>query len=231
MLNISPAVHRRPISSPNRISALNFHQNITSRYPGVTAVSTTSPPGGSRLFLVGVGKYLAICFLTTLIIYLSLITTSAPVSYEDLNPVKRAIAVLEKKGFNREAFLLRNMAVYRSSNSWLNGISDRENAYAATNFPFEIITLYPDFYTKATDDTERAMILLHEAQHLQGADEMGAYSYVWQNRARLGWTRLKYGTTDSYITIEELTRAEAPALFSCKNKIWSDCTETLFVKK
>jgi hypothetical protein len=105
----------------------------------------------------------------------------------------------------------------------------KENAYAATNFPFQMITLYPDFYHKAKDDTERAMILLHEAQHLQGADEQEAYAYVWKNRTRLGWTQITYGGTPTYIDVAGLTRENAPALFTCTQKVWNDCTENLQV--
>ena len=74
------------------------------------------------------------------------------------------------------------------------------------------------------------MVLLHEAQHLKGGDEKAAYSFVWQNRERLGWTQLSHGTTPSYITIEQQTREFAPELFTCRQNLWSDCTETLACK-
>ena len=94
-----------------------------------------------------------------------------------------------------------------------------------------MITLYDDFYKRATDDTERAMILLHEAQHLLGANEHSAYSYVWRHRRQLGWTQLTHGTTETYVTIAEQTRENAPDLFDCPSKVWSDCTETLSVRR
>jgi hypothetical protein len=75
------------------------------------------------------------------------------------------------------------------------------------------------------------MVLLHEAQHLQGADEAGAYSYVWQHRQQLGWTQITHGSTPSYITIGEQTRDYAPDLFRCQNKAWNDCTETLEARR
>lgn len=159
--------------------------------------------------------------------YLSLVATSAPVEPQDMAKVRRAIVLLDEKGFGREVFLLRHFATFRSRDNWLNGFAEKESAFAATNFPFQIITLYPDFYSKATDDTERAMILLHEAQHLQGKDERGAYSYVWQHREQLGWTQISHGTTPSYITISQLTRENAPELFTCAEKVWNDCTERL----
>jgi len=163
--------------------------------------------------------------------YLSLIATSAPLELNERLAVQRAIGVLEEKGFEREAFLLRHTVTFRSTDNWLNLMTKQDNAYAATNFPFQIITLYPDFYKKATDDTERAIVLLHEAQHLQGADEPAAYSYVWKNRERLGWNQLRYGTTPSYVTISEQTRDIAPELFRCPNKVFFDCTETLSAKR
>ena len=185
--------------------------------------------GGTSLGL------LASCLIAALLalfaFYLSLIASSAPLEQKERSAVVRAIAVLETKGFEREAFLLRHTVVFRATDNWLNILTKQDNAYAATNFPFQIITLYPDFYKKATDDTERAIILLHEAQHLQGADEPTAYSYVWKHRAQLGWTQLKYGTTPSYVTISEQTRDIAPELFSCPDKVFYDCTETLTAKR
>src|SRR5262249_45113256 len=150
--------------------------------------------------------------LTLFAFYLSLIATSTPVEPRDMTKVRQAIDLLDEKGFKREAFLLRHTVTFRSRDNWLNSMTEKENAFAATNFPFQIVTLYPDFYFKATDDTERAMILLHEAQHLQGKDEAGAYSYVWMHREQLGWTQISHGTTPSYITIQQLTRENAPEL-------------------
>lgn len=169
---------------------------------------------------------LSICAL-----YLSLVATSVPLDYGQQQKVQSAISLLNEKGFSREAFLLRSVVMFRRGDNWLNSLAKRDSAYAATNFPFQIVTLYPDFYGKAIDDTERAMILLHEAQHLKGKDEAAAYAYVWQQRDRLGWTQLSHGTTPSYITIGELTRTYAPELFTCPNKVWRDCTETLEVGK
>lgn len=159
--------------------------------------------------------------------YLSLIATSEPVSPTNMQTINRAIDVLVEKGFVGEARLLRYAVTYRSTDNWFNRQVEKENAYAATNFPFEVITVYPDFYTKSKDDTERAMILLHEAQHLKGKDERAAYTFVWQNRERLGWTQRSHGTTESYITIKEQTRENAPELFSCPSRLWNDCTESL----
>ncbi|NNF00480.1 MAG: hypothetical protein HKN25_15790 [Pyrinomonadaceae bacterium] len=175
--------------------------------------------------------YLLIGILTLLIFYLSLITTSQPLSSSESQSVARAISLLEQKGFRGEAFLLRNVATFRRWDNWLNELAESENAYAATNFPFEIITLYPDFFEKAVDDTERAMILLHEAQHLKGASEKTAYETVWRNRTKLGWTLISHGVTETYVTIELQTREHSPELFTCSKNLWNDCTESLLARK
>ena len=150
---------------------------------------------------------------------------------DERSAVDRAVAVLEAKGFASEVFLLRNVTTFRSSDNWLNQAVGGENAYAATNYPFGIITIYPDFYTKAADDTERAMILLHEAQHLKNKNEAEAYAYVWRERQRLGWTTLSHGTTPTFVTVELQTRENSPELFTCRSKAWDDCTETLQARR
>lgn len=165
-----------------------------------------------------------VAMLVAGLFYTSLLVTSAPVNERDIDTVHRAIAILESKGFDREVYMLRNTALFRGTDHWFNDTVLKEDAYAATNFPFQIVTVYNDFYTKAVDDTERAMILLHESRHLLGEDEAAAYSYVWQNRERLGWTQLTHGTTESYVTIEQQTRENAPELFTCTKNLWNDCT-------
>ena len=161
------------------------------------------------------------------VFYSSLIATSKPINAEQYSKVNDAISLLEARGFEREAFLLRHTAEFRGSDNWFNSAVLKADSYAATNFPFQIITLYPDFYSKTTDDVERAMVLLHEAKHLEGKDETAAYSYVWQNRGRIGWTQLDHGTTPTYVTISEQTRENAPELFTCSDRLWNDCTEKM----
>ncbi len=176
------------------------------------------------------GYYLAVTLCLLSIFHSSLLVTSQPLRADEQEAVTRAVDLLDAKGFSREAFLLRRLTLFRNTDNWLNAVTDKENAFAATNYPFNIITLYPDFFMKAQDDAERAMILLHEAQHLQGANEREAYGYAWRNRHRVGWTILSHGTTESYISVETLTREIAPELFTCKDKIWNDCTESLPAK-
>jgi hypothetical protein len=177
------------------------------------------------VFFQQLGNYTASIVLALVAFYLSLLTTSLPPAKHERAAIDRAIAVLADKGYDREVFLLRRTVTFRGTDHWLNNFVEKENAYASTNFPFQIVTLYPDFYGKAADDTERAMVLLHEARHLMGENENQAYSYVWQNRKRLGWTLQTHGTTESYVTIEQQTRENAPELFNCPEKSWDDCTE------
>ncbi|MGI8787615.1 MAG: hypothetical protein ACR2HG_07645 [Pyrinomonadaceae bacterium] len=166
-----------------------------------------------------------ICALTLLGFYLSMIFTSKPLSYEEKKQVQNAVRVLDEKGFSREVFLLEYLTNFRSNDNWLNASTKFENAYAATNFPLEIMTVYPDFFTDAKDDTERAAILLHEAQHLKGANERQAYEFVWRNRKRLGWTKEAYGNSTVWRNVRQQTREFAPNLFVCGWNETGDCTE------
>ena len=157
--------------------------------------------------------------------YLSLLATSSPLAPNDGINVVKAISILEAKGFSEEVFYLRYLSRFRSNDNWLNASTRDENAYAATNFPFEIVTIYPEFSTIPQDDIERAMILLHEAQHLQGADEETAYKYVWQNRQKLGWTKETHGNSKVYINVSKQTKEFAPNLFRCDWNPGDDCTK------
>lgn len=139
--------------------------------------------------------------------------------------IQNAVGVLKEKGFAGEVFLLNYLTSYRANDNWLNASTKFENAYAATNFPFEIMTVYPDFFVYTADDTERAAILLHEAQHLKGADEKEAYEYVWRNRSKLGWTRETHGSSVIWQNVRRQTREFAPNLFVCDWNEAGDCTE------
>lgn len=88
------------------------------------------------------------------------------------------------------------------------------------------MTVYPDFFTYPVDDTERAALFLHEAQHLKGADEKEAYKFVWENRIKLGWTREKYGSTAIFTDVEKQTKEIVPELFICQANDSGDCTES-----
>jgi hypothetical protein len=176
-------------------------------------------------------KYLRRLMLTPFLIaflllgfYLSLRLTAEPLAAEEEATLNRALAVLDERGFTSEARMLRYAATYRRTDNWLNRRARFENAYAAVNFPFQIVTLYPDFFDKPKDDTERAVILLHEAQHLYGADEPQAYEYVWRKRRQLAWTAEVYSTTRVWNNVAEATRTYAPRVFSCGLEQNEDCS-------
>lgn len=167
----------------------------------------------------------AVCFIALLGFYLSMLFTSASLRYEEKKQIQNAVKILKVKGFDTEVFLLKYLTSFRGDDNWLNASTKFENAYAATNFPFEIMTVYPDFFVYPADDTERAAILLHEAQHLKGADEKEAYEYVWRNRKKLGWTKGTHGRSIVWQNIRRQTREFAPNLFVCDWNEAGDCTE------
>jgi hypothetical protein len=171
----------------------------------------------------------AICAIVTLVtllgFYFSLIFSASRLSYEEQQQVQAAIQVLKDRGFADEAFLLEHLAVFRANDHWLNASVEKESAYAATNFPFEIVTIYPDFFKYPVDDVERAAILLHEAKHLEGKDELEAYEFVWRNRAKLGWTFSRYRFSQNFIEVRRQTAENVPGLFVCDINIFRDCTE------
>jgi hypothetical protein len=157
--------------------------------------------------------------------YASMLNSSQPLTLEQKQAVDRAIKLLDEKGFTTDAALLRYAANYRATDNWWNRWVGHNDAYAATNFPFEFVTLYPLFFTRTADDTERAIVLLHEAQHLRGYGERKAHAEVWKNRKRLGWTREQYGGTKVWNNVREFTIKYAPEAFSCGADRLSDCTE------
>ena len=166
-----------------------------------------------------------VCFVALFGFYLSMLFTSATLKYDEKTQVKNAVKILDQKGFSREVFLLNYLTSFRSNDNWLNASTKFENAYAATNFPFEIMTVYPDFFVYPADDTERAAILLHEAQHLKGADEKEAYEYVWRNRQKLGWTKATHGKSVVWQNVRRQTQEFAPNLFVCDWNEANDCTD------
>ena len=90
--------------------------------------------------------------------YASLVHSAAPLTAEQHSTVSSAIDLLEAKGFSDEVFLLRTTAAFRSNDNWLNASVEKENAFAATNFPFAIVTLYPEFFERTSSNVERAAI-------------------------------------------------------------------------
>lgn len=179
------------------------------------------PPRIFRRLLV----LLLVCIAAVAGFYVSLLFSADRPGVQEKATINAAIDIIESRGFAQEAFILRHVASFRRTDNWLNASVAKENAFAATNFPFEIVTVYPDFYSYPFDDVERAAILLHEAKHLQGADEKEAYEFVWRNREQLGWTLEKYATSTVWSEIRKQTRDYVPVMFVCENNFFSDCTE------
>ena len=179
----------------------------------------------------GTGRYLRrmliffiVCLMAIGIFYSSLIFTAAPLTASERERVDVAVQLLEQRSFINEAFLLRDLATFRRNDNWLNAAVPKESAFAATNYPFAVITLYPDFFTYTMDDIERAAILLHEARHLKGYNEEDAYEFVWRNRKYLGWTEDKYGDSVVWRNVRRQTKDFAPNLFVCEFRPLGDCT-------
>ncbi|MFT3744986.1 MAG: hypothetical protein QM785_11925 [Pyrinomonadaceae bacterium] len=188
-----------------------------------TTVSGTA--GRKRPIIIRVVVCIGVCLVLLIGFYLSLIGSSKSLTAEQKATIHAATELVRTRGFETEATMLESFAVYRASDSWFNSMIPKENAFAATNFPFEIMTVYADFFAYPADDTERAAILLHEARHLQGKDEKDAYEFVWKNRAKLGWTRDKYAHSPVWQNVRRQTREYAPSLFICEGSDFNDCTE------
>jgi hypothetical protein len=175
-------------------------------------------------FLRRLAVFMAVCVAAIVLFYCSLVFTASPLAAGERSQVDAAIVVLEKRGFINEAYLLRDLATFRNNDNWLNASVAKENAFAATNYPFAIITLYPDFFSYPEDDIERAAILLHEARHLKGYGEEDAYEFVWRNRKYLGWTAEKYSRSSVWQNVRRQTKEFSPNLFVCDFNPFNDCT-------
>ena len=178
-----------------------------------------------RLIFKSLTRILILTLVLLFLGYTSLITSSDPMLPGQEKEVRKAIEVIERKGFGKEAFVLGHLVRYRSTDNWWNRHNGHESAYAATNFPFEVVTLYPQFFADSLDEVERAAILLHESYHLFGYGEPGAFAGAWKDRSQLGWTREHYNLTPVWINVKESTLRWAPQLFTCGEDGKSDCTE------
>lgn len=166
---------------------------------------------------------LGVTLIILVIWYASLLMSSDGLQPDQREKVEKAIAVLQQQGFKREVFILKRLTVFRRTDNWWNRYIGHRDAYAATNFPFELLTLYPDFFNLPVDDTERAAVLLHEACHLMGDGEDAALQSSWRNKRRIGWTADAYQKTRVWDATEKLTRARSPYMFQCGSDSQSDC--------
>lgn len=192
--------------------------------PLVEVATNRAPFYRGRLFM-SVTSIVGATLFGLFVFYASLLLSADKLPYEQRQAIDRSIRILEDKGFSSDVALLRYVTAFRANDNWLNASTRDENAYAATNFPFEIMTIYPDFFTYPKDDVERAAILLHEAQHLKGADEKEAYEFVWRNRKKLGWTKETYGNSVVWRNVRRQTVEFAPNIFICDGTELNDCTE------
>ena len=194
-------------------------------YVNVSSGKTKKPRSLKRRIFRGLVEVVLLAGFLLFAGYASLIGTSEPLGNEQLEVVNRAIDVLDEQGFSTQALILRNVTRYRMTDNWLNRKIGHDSAYAATNFPFEIVTLYQPFFDDPIDDRERAGILLHEAFHLLGHGEEETCARTWLSREQLGWTSQNYRNTKVYISVITYTRQHAPQLFDCGPNHQSDCTE------
>jgi hypothetical protein len=209
---------------------INFATDETCRRCGVTLppsnpieeqspVRTETDRGFGRKLLWVAGMTLALVLAG----FMSLLVTSRGLDDDERQAVADATTVIEKAGFSKEAFVLGNLVRYRGTDNWWNQYIGHQSAYAATNFPFEVVTLYPAFFELAVDDTERAAILLHESYHLFGAGEEAALQRAWLEKARLGWTADEYSQSRVWKNTREWTAGSVPGLFTCGTDAHSDC--------
>jgi hypothetical protein len=184
-------------------------------------------PDAEQVKKRGIGRRLIWILSATLLLlfasYMSLLITSDHLGFDQRQTVQKAIAILGQKSFTREAFVLTHLTTYRETDNWWNKYVGHHDAYAATNFPFEVVTLYPEFFADAVDDNERAVILLHEAYHLFGSGEETALEKTWRQKGRLDWTADKYAQSRVWKNTRELTLNRVPALFQCGPDGRSDC--------
>jgi hypothetical protein len=183
------------------------------------AVESAGPPGLRRRLLWVAGVTIALIFLWSR----SLLLTSDAIDDAQSQSVRQSIRLLEHAGFAKEVVALRHFANYRATDNWWNLYVGHHDAYAATNFPLGVVTLYPAFFTVPVDDTERAAILLHESQHLLGSGEETALEYVWRQKPRIGWTAERYSETRVWKNTREWTASAFPAMFRCGQDERSDC--------
>jgi len=195
--------------------------------PALEAPRTTEtlisgqPP--KRGFLKRVTWVLGATTVVLIIWYVSLLMSSEGLQPDQREKVQGAIALLQQQGFTREAFVLRHVTWFRTTDNWWNSYIGHRDAYAATNFPFEVVTLYPEFFQIPIDDRERAAVLLHESRHLFGEGEDAALYAAWHEKRKLGWTAERYKQTRLWDATERLTRARFPYMFQCGSDLQSDC--------
>lgn len=214
LMNFGGAGHCR------RCNTLLFTQSQVA-----TSEADAEKPQTKKKIIKSLLRIFALAGFLVFLWYASLIGTSEPVVFDQKKIVDNAISVLESRGFKDEVFVLRHMVRYRATDNWLNRKAGHDNAFASTNFPFEVITLYPAFFDQTKDDVERALVLLHESYHLFGHGEPAAVEGTWRDKKKLGWTKEIYGNTPVWTSAREATQELAPQLLQCGPNHNADCEE------
>lgn len=192
----------------------------TTRVPTQPVDPADVYPGRRMLLLFGA------IVLALVLCWASLLLTSDPLPPEREEQITQAIALIDDAGFTRRAALLRHVTTFRATDNWWNRHLGHREAYAATNFPFEVVTLYEPFFANTRDDVERAVILLHESSHLLGSGEDAALRITWRDKGQLGWTADVYGETRLWRNTREWTSWSVPGFFACGSDGQSDCFDT-----
>jgi hypothetical protein len=190
-------------------------------HPNSEALPAVKPK--KRSLLKRVVWIISATAILLIIFYASLLFSADKPNPNQLVKIQNAIELLRRRGFSREAFVLNRVASFRTTDNWLNAYVGHHDAYAATNFPFEVVTLYPEFFEAPVDDCERAAVLLHEARHLLGDGEDAALENTWKGKRQLGWTTEKYQQTRVWDATMRLTKARFPYMFQCGGDGQTDC--------
>ena len=199
--------------------------SLAHAQPDAADATEENKPGVKKRIIKSALRVLGLAGFILFLWYASLIGTSEPVVLDQRKIVDRAIGVLEQRGFSSEVFVLRHFVYFRATDNWWNERVGHDSAFASTNFPFEVMTLYPAFFEQPVDDVERAAILLHETYHLFGYKEEGAVAGVWRDKKKLGWTKENYANTPIWTNVKASTQEYAPQLLQCGPDHRSDCTE------
>src|SRR6266550_9498104 len=112
----------------------------------IQANAEVGTPEKKRGFFRRVTWVLGATSIILVIWYASLLMSSDGLQAGERQKVEAAIALLQQYEFSRETLVLKHLTMFRRTDNWWNKYIGHRDAYAATNFPFEIVTLYPEFF-------------------------------------------------------------------------------------
>ena len=178
---------------------------------------------GEPSLLRRLGAIAGAVFLVLFGWWVSLFATSEGLDDEQQVIVYRAVDLLEERGFSKEVFALRNVARFRSTDNWWNLYNGHYQAYAATNFPFEIVTIYDCAAPSLRRRPSGAALRAGGSPRARRRPAAGRRTRTWTLKERLGWTADVYGRSKVWKNTREWTQASAPDMFTCK-EVEIDCT-------